>query len=205
MIRSAARSLFSHRFSVKRFLSNSNDFVSVKVVDRDGKVLDAKAKVGTNLLDVILDNKIDIDGFGACEGTLACSTCHVVLTEENYKTLAPAVDEENDMLDLAFGLTETSRLACQIRLEPRMKDWVFIVPKVKNRIDTKNVDLSGFFCFSGRQRSAILIPKFDPSVFSLITQRFSRFRSQRKFSRRKRFSVFENKLFSSVFFFFFLR
>jgi ferredoxin len=44
---------------------------------------------------------------GACEGTLSCSTCHLIFKKENYETLKPASDEENDMLDLAFGLTET--------------------------------------------------------------------------------------------------
>jgi ferredoxin len=44
---------------------------------------------------------------GACEGTLSCSTCHLIFKKENYDTLKPPTDEENDMLDLAFGLTDT--------------------------------------------------------------------------------------------------
>lgn len=44
---------------------------------------------------------------GACEGTLACSTCHVIFEEETYKQLGPISDEEMDMLDLAYGLTDT--------------------------------------------------------------------------------------------------
>ncbi|CAF0847090.1 unnamed protein product [Adineta ricciae] len=126
------RTVFNSNFVFQRYSSNANQFVNVKVIDRDQKPIDAKAKVGSNMLDVILDNKIDIDGFGACEGTLACSTCHVILDSENYKTLPEPVEEENDMLDLAFGLTPTSRLACQIIVEPRMKDWVFVVPKDVN-------------------------------------------------------------------------
>ncbi|CAF1000898.1 unnamed protein product [Adineta ricciae] len=126
------RTVFNPNFVFQRYSSNANQFVNVKVIDRDQKPIDAKAKVGSNMLDVILDNKIDIDGFGACEGTLACSTCHVILDSENYKTLPEPVEEENDMLDLAFGLTPTSRLACQIIVEPRMKDWVFVVPKDVN-------------------------------------------------------------------------
>ena len=52
---------------------------------------------------------------GACEGSLACSTCHVVVEDpEVFDKLPEACDDENDMLDLAFGLTETSRLGCQI-------------------------------------------------------------------------------------------
>jgi ferredoxin len=44
---------------------------------------------------------------GACEGTLSCSTCHLILEKDNYVKLKPPSDEENDMLDLAFGLSET--------------------------------------------------------------------------------------------------
>ena len=124
------RRLFNQNFLFKRLLSNSNNFINIKIIDRDEKLIDVKAKLGTNMLDVVLDNKIDVDGFGACEGTLACSTCHVILDSENYKTLPEPIEEENDMLDLAYGLTSTSRLACQIIVEARMKDWIFIVPKV---------------------------------------------------------------------------
>merc|ERR1712150_436765 len=80
-------------------------------------------KEGDNLLDIIVDNDIDIDGFGACEGrspqlcqgTLACSTCHVIFSQKDFDRLEEeATDEELDMLDLAYGLTDTSRLGCQV-------------------------------------------------------------------------------------------
>jgi len=45
---------------------------------------------------------------GACEGTLACSTCHLIFSEQNYNRLPQKpTDEELDMLDLAYGLTDT--------------------------------------------------------------------------------------------------
>ena len=66
---------------------------------------------------------------GACEGTLSCSTCHLILRKEDYDHLKPPNDEENDMLDLAFGLQPTSRLGCQINVESKMEGWVFVVPK----------------------------------------------------------------------------
>ncbi|CAF1574952.1 unnamed protein product, partial [Didymodactylos carnosus] len=115
----------------KKYLSTSNDdkFVKLFVTDRHGETHEAKAKIGTNMLDVIIDNKIDIDGFGACEATLSCSTCHVILSKESYESLPEPVDEENDMLDLAFGLTPTSRLACQIIVGNQMENWTFVVPK----------------------------------------------------------------------------
>lgn len=66
---------------------------------------------------------------GACEGTLSCSTCHLILDKNNYDLLKPPTDEENDMLDLAYGLQPTSRLGCQITVEENMDGWVFVVPK----------------------------------------------------------------------------
>lgn len=66
---------------------------------------------------------------GACEGTLSCSTCHLILDKDNYDLLKPPTDEENDMLDLAYGLQPTSRLGCQITVKENMDGWVFVVPK----------------------------------------------------------------------------
>jgi len=64
-----------------------------------------EAEVGKHLLDVAHDNNIELEG--ACGGELACSTCHLVFEQEVYDTLPPMSDEEEDMLDLAFELTET--------------------------------------------------------------------------------------------------
>ena len=88
-----------------------------------------KAKEGDNLLDIAINNDIDIDGFGACEGTLACSTCHVIFTEEDFAKIDDeATDEELDMLDLAFGLTDTSRLGCQVCMSKALDGVVVKVP-----------------------------------------------------------------------------
>lgn len=76
---------------------------------------------------------MDIDGFGACEGTLACSTCHVVLSLEDFDRLPDeATDEELDMLDLAFGLTETSRLGCQVCVSKELSGITVRVPEGVN-------------------------------------------------------------------------
>ena len=53
---------------------------------------------------------------GACEGSLACSTCHVIVDPSWYSKLRAATEDEEDMLDLAFGLSHTSRLGCQIMM-----------------------------------------------------------------------------------------
>ena len=92
-----------------------------------------QAKEGDNLLDVVINNDIDIDGFGACEGTLACSTCHLIFTEEDFNKIdEEATDEELDMLDLAFGLTDTSRLGCQVCMSKALDGVLVKVPEGVN-------------------------------------------------------------------------
>jgi len=68
------------------------------------------AREGESLLDVAHNNGIDLEG--ACESSLACSTCHVILEPAIYDSLGEPCEEEEDLLDLAYGLTHTSRLGC---------------------------------------------------------------------------------------------
>jgi len=82
-------------------------------ISADGKQRqEVNAPLGDSVLQIAHDNKVDIEG--ACEGSMACSTCHVIVEPDWYARLKPAAEEEEDMLDLAFGLTRTSRLGCQI-------------------------------------------------------------------------------------------
>jgi len=81
-------------------------------IERDGTPREVDAPLGLSVLEIAHRNKIDIEG--ACEGSLACSTCHVIIDPEWYDLLKEATEDEEDMLDLAFGLTATSRLGCQI-------------------------------------------------------------------------------------------
>ena len=81
-------------------------------ISPDGDRKEIEAPVGLSILEVAHENDIDLEG--ACEGSIACSTCHVVVSEEWYKKLSEPTEDEEDMLDLAFGLTHTSRLGCQI-------------------------------------------------------------------------------------------
>ncbi|KIH47860.1 hypothetical protein ANCDUO_22075, partial [Ancylostoma duodenale] len=74
-------------------------------------------QLGDTLLDVVINNDLPLDGFGACEGTLACCTCHVILSPQHYERvdrLNPAGEEELDLLDLAPELSDYSRLGCQV-------------------------------------------------------------------------------------------
>ncbi|XP_030944180.1 uncharacterized protein LOC115968812 isoform X2 [Quercus lobata] len=87
--------------------------ISVTFVDKDGEEKHLKVPIGMSMLEAAHENDIELEG--ACEGSLACSTCHVIVKDmEYYNKLEEPTDEENDMLDLAFGLTETSRLGCQV-------------------------------------------------------------------------------------------
>lgn len=102
--------------------------MTVHFINRDGEKITVKGSPGDSLLDVVINEDLDIDGFGACEGTLACSTCHVIFDEDVYKNLGRITDEEMDMLDLAYGLTDTSRLGCQICLTKALDGVVVKVP-----------------------------------------------------------------------------
>jgi len=81
-------------------------------IERDGTHREVEAPLGASVLQVARRHDIDIEG--ACEGSLACSTCHVIVDPEWYDLLKEASEDEDDMLDLAFNLTKTSRLGCQI-------------------------------------------------------------------------------------------
>jgi 2Fe-2S ferredoxin len=84
----------------------------VTFISPNGERTVLEPPAGLSLLDIARKYSIDIEG--ACEGSLACSTCHVIVDPEWFDSLDEATEDEEDMLDLAFGLTETSRLGCQI-------------------------------------------------------------------------------------------
>nr|XP_014345260.1 PREDICTED: adrenodoxin-like [Latimeria chalumnae] len=100
-------SLTSRFYDTPSDSSASTDKVTIHFINRDGEKRTAVAKQGESFLDVVLNQNLEIDGFGACEGTLACSTCHLIFDKEVFKKLGPIADEEMDMLDLAYGLSET--------------------------------------------------------------------------------------------------
>lgn len=95
-------------------------------VTPQGERITVEAPVGLSVLEIAHQNNIDLEG--ACEGSLACSTCHVIVDSEWYDTLPDAQEEEEDMLDLAFGLTHTSRLGCQIIMKEELDGLVVTLP-----------------------------------------------------------------------------
>lgn len=107
--------------------------IEVIFVKANGDKIKAKGKIGDSLLDVVVNNNVDLDGFGACEGTLTCSTCHLVFKKDDYDALpSKPSDEELDMLDLAYDLTDTSRLGCQIILSEKLDGLEVRVPATIN-------------------------------------------------------------------------
>jgi 2Fe-2S ferredoxin len=104
----------------------------VTFIEKGGNRREVDAKLGTSLLDVALAHGIDIEG--ACEGCLSCTTCHVIVEEEFFDLLPAATEEEEDMLDLAAGLTATSRLGCQIRVSEEIDGLVVRLPEVTNDV-----------------------------------------------------------------------
>ena len=81
-------------------------------IERDGTRREVEAPLGLSVLEIAHKHGVDIEG--ACEGSLACSTCHVIVDPAWFGKLARPTEDEEDMLDLAFNLTVTSRLGCQI-------------------------------------------------------------------------------------------
>ncbi|KAM3721352.1 Adrenodoxin-like protein 2 [Dirofilaria immitis] len=103
---------------------------SVKVRFKNrGETFEVMGKIGQSLYEVVVNADLPIDGYGACEGTLACCTCHVILEPKHYKRLPLAVEDELDLLDLAPESTDFSRLGCQVKLtEKDLPSVEIIVP-----------------------------------------------------------------------------
>jgi len=110
----------------------------VTFIDKEGATHSFTVADGDNLLDIAQANDLEMEG--ACGGSCACSTCHVIVQDQAmYDKMEEPDDDENDMLDLAFGLTETSRLGCQIRMSEGMDGLVVKLPSM-----TRNLQASDF-------------------------------------------------------------
>ncbi|MGB0671907.1 MAG: ferredoxin family 2Fe-2S iron-sulfur cluster binding protein [Rhodospirillales bacterium] len=99
-------------------------------VDTNGKEHEVDAPEGLSVLELAHRHGFDLEG--ACEGSLACATCHVIVDEDWYERLDEAKEEEEDMLDLAFNLTATSRLGCQIRMSDELDGLRVTIPPSEN-------------------------------------------------------------------------
>jgi ferredoxin len=129
----------------------------VTFIDKEGDEHKITVCEGDNLLDIAQEHELEMEGTsqlglflrerpmltsspGACGGSCACSTCHVIVTDEAlYDQMPEPEDDENDMLDLAFGLTETSRLGCQVKMTKELDGLVVKLPSM-----TRNLQASDF-------------------------------------------------------------
>ena len=100
--------------------------IRVRFIGTDGTEREVSAPEGATLLEVAQGDGQPLEG--TCEGQMACSTCHVIVAAEDFVRLPAAVEEEEDMLDLAIGATRTSRLACQIVLTPALDGLTVRMP-----------------------------------------------------------------------------
>ena len=95
-------------------------------IERDGSRREVDAPNGLSVLEIAHKHGVDIEG--ACEGSLACSTCHVIVDAVWFEKLSEPTEDEEDMLDLAFGLEKTSRLGCQIVMSEALDGLVVKLP-----------------------------------------------------------------------------
>lgn len=95
-------------------------------IERDGTRREVEAPLGLSVLEIAHRHDIDLEG--ACEGSLACSTCHVIVDGEWFGKLQDPTEDEEDMLDLAFDLQETSRLGCQLIMSEELDGLVVKLP-----------------------------------------------------------------------------
>lgn len=103
-------------------------------IEPNGARREVLAPAGKSLMEIGRDAGFDIEG--ACEGAMACSTCHVVVDASWIAALLPKCDDEQDMLDLALGVTKTSRLGCQIMMTEALDGLVVALPRLTRNMLT---------------------------------------------------------------------
>lgn len=116
--------------------SNPGEELRITFISKDGLAKTFDVAEGDNILDIALANNLDMEG--ACGGSCACSTCHVIVDPEYYDSIPEPDDDENDMLDLAFGLTETSRLGCQVVMTKEIDGIRVALPAMTRNLQSKD-------------------------------------------------------------------
>lgn len=108
----------------------------VTFISKDGLQQTFEVAEGDNILDIAQNYNLDMEG--ACGGSCACLTCHVIIDPEFYDAIAEPDDDENDMLDLAFGLTETSRLGCQVKMTKELDGIRIALPAMTRNLQSRD-------------------------------------------------------------------
>ena len=131
-----------HRFGVTSLRHHRSGPVSAELIELHFKLRDGSRKTvavpsGTSVLEAAHMNGVDLEG--ACEASLACSTCHIILGQRTYDAIEEPTEKEEDLLDLAPCLTPTSRLACQVVVDEGLRDVEIELPQM-----TLNFYVDGF-------------------------------------------------------------
>ena len=116
-------------------VSSDAPTVSITFIQPDETSRVVQARVGESLLQTAHRNDIDLEG--ACEGVCACSTCHLIFPQDLFDSLEDPSEDEEDMLDMAFGLTDTSRLGCQITVTENFNEKVITMPKASESVQQR--------------------------------------------------------------------
>ena len=99
---------------------------TVKFIKTDGSEHELNVDKGSTLMEIGRDNNMGLEG--TCGGSLSCATCHVYFSDADFARVGPPSDDEMDMLELAFSLTPTSRLGCQITIDDNLDGLTVKVP-----------------------------------------------------------------------------
>ena len=105
---------------------------SITVIEQDGSERQLEAQEGWSLMEILRDADVE-EIEGVCGGSMACATCHMVVHPDWAARVEAAgnekTSEEDDMLDMAHDVRETSRLGCQIRMSDDLDGLVVSVPE----------------------------------------------------------------------------
>ena len=103
-----------------------SDTVTLHLIDRKGQKHTIDAEIGKTLKDVII-KEIQMDHFGDCGGCCVCATCHVYIESTSKWAINDFTEDEKDMIEMAEGVTDESRLGCQIQVNPEMDGMTITV------------------------------------------------------------------------------
>ncbi|RLV94123.1 Adrenodoxin mitochondrial [Spathaspora sp. JA1] len=109
----------------------------ITFITKDGEQFTYEVAEGDNILDIAQAHNLDMEG--ACGGSCACSTCHIIVDPDFYDSIPEPDDDENDMLDLAFALTETSRLGCQVKMTKELDGIRVALPAMTRNLQIKDM------------------------------------------------------------------
>ncbi len=98
----------------------------ITFIEKDGTRTKVDAPLGLSIMEIAQKNNIEMEG--ACGGCLACATCHVSVEPDWYKKLDDISEDEEDMLDMAFDLTKSSRLCCQVIMTEDLDGIIVALP-----------------------------------------------------------------------------